>query len=154
MWTEVNDNTSIEKLMEDFGGFHDSCIVSVNYASGASVDENGGMSDGNSDEHTVSMVLHSQWKKPLEMFFSGVKKCCITGFRESYFCDIFGATLGFRTDLLGKTRDDKLIVWADWDDGNFDPKTHKDIFPLDNGNEVTYIIAEGLKYRFLENGSE
>lgn len=152
MWTEVNNQAAVDKLMEDFGGFHDSCIVSVSYASGASVDENGGMSDGNSDEHTVSMMLHSQWKSPVEMFFSGVKKCCITGFREMYFCDIFGATLDFRTDLLGKTRDDKLIVWADCE--NFDPKIYTERYPLDSGYEVTYIIAERLKYRFLDKEGE
>ncbi len=150
MWTEINDELAVDKLMEDFGGFHDSCIVSVNYISGANVDEKGGMSNGNAEEHTVSMILHSQWKEPLEMCFSGVKKCCITGFREQYFCDIFGATLQFRTDLLGKTRDDRLIVWADCE--NFDPKNYVEEYPLDNGYETTYIIAERLKYRYLKDG--
>lgn len=147
MWTEVTDNSAIDKLMSDYGGFHDSCIVSISFTSGAYVDENGGMSDGTSDEHTLSMVVHSQWSKPLEMRFSGVKKCCVTGFRECYFCDIFGATLMFRTNLLGKTRDDRLIVWADCE--NFDPKTYQEKYPLDNGCEISYIIAEKLKYRYV-----
>ncbi len=152
MWTEVNDQAAVNMLMDDFGGFHDSCIVSVSCMSGANVDENGGMSDGNADEHTVSMIFHSQWKKPLELLFSGVRKCCITGFREKYFCDIFGATLEFRTDLLGKTRDDRLIVWANRE--NFDPKTYTETYPLDNGYEATYIIAEKLKYRYLNKEGE
>lgn len=147
MWTEVTDDSAIDKLMSDYGGFHDSCIVSISYTSGAYVDENGCMSDGTSDEHTLSMVVHSQWSKPLEMRFSGVKKCCVTGFRECYFCDIFGATLMFRTDLLVKTRDDRLIVWADCE--NFDPKTYQEKYPLDNGCEISYIIAEKLKYRYV-----
>ena len=150
MWTEITDNSDIEKLMSDFGGFHDSCIVSISYSSGAYVDENGGMGDGSADEHTISMIVQSQWKNGVEMCFSGVRKCCITGFRESYFCDLFDAALEFRTDLLGKTRDDSLIVWASC--SNFDPKAYTERYPLDNGYETTYIIAEKLKYRFLEQG--
>lgn len=152
MWTEVTDNAVIEKLMSDYGGFHDSCIVSISYESGSFVDAKGAMGDGISDEHTVSLIVNSQWGKPLELFFSGVRRCNITGFRESYFCDIFGATLMFRTDLLGKTRDDRLIVWADCE--NFDPKTYTERYPLDNGYEATYIIAERLKYRFLDKEGE
>lgn len=148
MWTEIVDNAAIDKLMSDYGGFHDSCIISVSYTSGSFVDENRAMGDGSADEHTVSLIVHSQWGKPLDLFFSGVRRCNITGFRECYFCNIFGATLTFRTDLLGKVRDDRLIVWADCE--GFDPKTYTERYPLDNGYEVTYIIAEKLKYRFLD----
>lgn len=147
MWTEITDNADINRLMSDYGGFHDSCIVSISYESGSFVDAKGAMGDGSSDEHTVSLIVHSQWNKPLELFFSGVRRCNISGFRESYFCDIFGATLMFRTDLLGKTRDDLFIVWADCE--NFDPKTYQEKYPLDNGCEVSYIIAEKLKYRYI-----
>lgn len=150
MWTEIADKAAVNKLMSDYGCFHDSCIVSVSYTSGSYVDENGVMGDGSADEHTVTMLVHSQWRKPLELCFSGVKKCCITGFREMYFCNIFGATLDIRTDLLGKTRDDKLIVWADCE--GFDPRSYAEHYPLDNGYEVTYIIAERLKYRIFKEG--
>lgn len=145
--TVITDNDDIERLMESFAGFHDSCIVSVNYGSGAYVDKNGCMGCGNNDEHTLCMILHSQWSKPLELYFSGVRKCVITGFRDNYFCDIYGATLKFRTDLLGKTRDDNLIIWADCE--NFDPFTYKEHYPLNNGYEVSYVIADKLEYRFL-----
>lgn len=148
-WTEITNQAAIDKLMTDFGGFHDSCIVSVSYSSGNYVDKDGGMGCGDSEEHTISMILHSQWKNRIELCFSGVKRCGITGFREMYFCDIFDATLEFRTDLRGQTRDEKLIVWADCE--NFNPLTYTDRYPLDNGCEVTYVIAEKLKYRFLES---
>lgn len=147
-WTEITDQAAIDKLMTDFGGFHDSCIVSIDYQSGNYVNKDGAMGCGDSDEHTISMILHSQWKKRIELCFSGVKRCGITGFRDTYFCDIYDATLEFRTDLRGKTRDEKLIVWADCE--NFNPLTYIDRYPLDNGCEVTYVIAEKLKYRFLE----
>ena len=147
-WTEIKDEASIKELMTSFMGFHDSCIVSISYGSGAYVDKNKAMGCGDKDEHSLTMILHSQWADPLELCFSGVRKCVITGFREDYFCDIFGASLQFRTDLLGKTRDDRLIVWADYD--NFDPLIHSERYPLNNLHEVTYIIAEKLKYRFLD----
>ena len=147
-WTEIKDESSIKELMTAFMGFHDSCIVSISYNSGAYVDKNKGMGCGDKDEHSLTMILHSQWADPLELCFSGVRKCVITGFREDYFCDIFGASLQFRTDLLGKTRDDRLIVWADYD--NFNPLIHSERYPLNNLHEVTYIIAEKLKYRFLD----
>ena len=147
-WTEISDENSIRELMTAFMGFHDSCIVSISYNSGAYVNEEKAMGCGDKDEHSLTMTLCSQWANPLELYFSGVRKCVIKGFSEYYFCDIFGDSLQFRTDLLGKTRDDRLIVCADYE--NFDPLLHREEYPLDNGHEVTYIIAEKLKYRFLD----
>lgn len=146
-WTEVRDNSGIDKLMEEFYGFHDSCIISINYLSGNLVDDKRAMGCGDENEHTLIMRVDSQFGKRLEMCFEGVRKCCLTGFREDYFCDIYDATLGFRTDLLGKTRDDRLIVWASC--AGFDPKVYQEQYPLNNWYEITYIIANKLKYRFL-----
>lgn len=147
-WVEITDDNDIDALMEKYACFHDSCIISISYQSGNYVDERGAMGCGDLDGHTLSMIVKSQWCKPLELCFSGVRKCNITGFRENYFCDIFDATLEFRTDLLGKTRDDRLIVWAAR--GGFNPLTYTEEYPLNNGYETTYIIAEKLCYRFLE----
>lgn len=148
MWTEITNEAAIEKLMEDYGGFHDSCIVSISYESGSCVDEKDTMHMMGANEHTISIIVHSQWFKPIELFFSGARKCCITGYQDSYSCELYGATLAFRTNLLGKTRDDRLIVWANCE--NFDPTAYTERYPLDNGYETTFIIAEKLKYRFLE----
>ncbi len=38
-WVPIRTTNDIAELMEDYGGFHDSCIVSANYVSGAHVDE-------------------------------------------------------------------------------------------------------------------
>lgn len=149
-WTEVKDESAIKELMSEYGGFHDTCIVSINYNSGNYVNKDRAMGCGDSDEHTISMILHSQWSKPIELLFSGVRRCNIVGFRERYSNELFDATLAFRTDLLGKSRDDRLIVWASCE--NFDPKTYTERYPLDNGYEATYIIADKMKYRFLEEG--
>lgn len=149
-WIEIRDEVGIDKLMEDFYGFHDSCIVSINYISGNFVDENRAMGCGDENCYTLVMRVDSQFGKRLEMRFDGVRKCCLTGFREDFFCDIFDATLEFRTDLLGKTRDDRLIVWANV--AGFDPRVYQERYPLNNSYETAYIIANTLEYRFLEEG--
>lgn len=151
-WTEIGNDSDIETLMNAFYGFHDSCVISMNYISGNFVNEKLAMGCGGSEAHTLLMRVDSQFGKRLELLFTGVRKCCLTGFRENYFCNLYEATLVFRTDLLGKTRDDRLIVWADCD--AFDPLTYEEEYPLNNGYETTYIIAEKLRYRFLANESE
>lgn len=151
MWIEVKDDAAIEKLMSNFHGFHDSVIVSISYNSGSYVDENEVMYQMiSADEHTLLMTLHSQWSKPIELLFSGVRCCNIVGFQENYFNDLFDATLEFRTDLLGETRDDALIVWADYK--GFDIKQHTERYPFNDGYKETYIIANKLKYRILGKG--
>lgn len=148
MWTEVKDDAAIEKLMSDFHGFEDSVIVSISYNSGSYVDEDEIMYHMiSADEHTLLMTLHSQWSKPIELLFSGVRRCNIVGFQDGYFDELLDATLEFRTDLLGETRGNALIVWADYK--GFDIKQHTERYPLNNGYKETYIIANKLKYRIL-----
>ena len=146
MWNEIKNEIDIENLMKEYSGFHDSCIVSINYRSGAFVDENGAMAKGELLDHSIEMILHSQCNKPIELRFTGVRKCNIVGFEDNYFCDIFGAYLNFHSDLLGRTRDDKLIVWADC--YGLNPTEYTEETPIStNGNYSTYVIAEKLFWR-------
>ena len=146
MWNEIKNEIDIENLMKEYSCFHDSCIVSINYHSGAFVDEKGAMTNGELLDHSIEMILHSQCNKPIELRFTGVRKCNIVGFEDNYFCDIFGAYLNFHSDLLGRTRDNKLIVWADCD--SFNPIKYTEETPIStNGNYSTYVIAEKLFWR-------
>ena len=148
MWNEIKNELDIETLMNEYGGFHDSCIVSINYHSGAFVDDKGTMAFGGLLEHCIEMILHSQWKNPIELRFTGVRKCNIVGWEDNYFCDIFGASLNFHSDLLGKTRDDRLIVWADSD--GFNPANYTEENPIStDGKHSTYVIAEKLFWRIM-----
>lgn len=148
MWNEIKNENDIEELMTEYSGFHDSCIVSVNYLSGAVVDENNFMQFGGIYDRTVNMILNSQWNKPIELLFTGVRKCSIVGWEDNYFCDIFGAYLDFHTELLGSTRDDRLIVWAD--DGGFAPSEYTEEKLLSpNRMNCTYVIAEKLFWRLV-----
>ena len=149
MWNEIKNEEDIQSLLEEYYDFHDSCIVSINYSSGAFVDENNAMGNGELYEHTVLMAFNSQWKKPIELLFKGVRKCNIVGWQDYYFCDIMGAYLGFNDKLLGKTRDDRLIVWSDY--SGFDPLiyTEHDLISQ-SGHNCTYVIAEKLFWRYKQ----
>ncbi len=148
MWNEIKNEIDIENLMNEYSGFHDSCIVSINYHSGSFVDDKGAMANGRLLEHSVEMILHSQCNKPIELRFTGVRKCNIVGWEDNYFCDIFGAYLSFHSDLLGKTRDDKLIVWANW--GGFNPTNYTEEKTIStNAQHCTYVIAEKLLWRIM-----
>ena len=148
MWNEIKNEIDIENLMKEYSGFHDSCIVSINYCSGACVDDKGAMANGGLLEHSIEMILHSQCNKPIKLRFIGVRKCNIVGWEDNYFCDIFGAYLNFHSDLLGGFRDDKLIVWADWD--VFNPTKYTEETPIStSGNHSTYVIAEKLFWRIM-----
>ena len=46
MWNEVKNEIDIENLMKEYSSFHDSCIVSINYHSGAFVDDESAMVNG------------------------------------------------------------------------------------------------------------
>lgn len=99
-------------------------------------------------EHSIEMILHSQWNKPIELRFTGVRKCNIVGWQDNYFCEILGVYMSFHTDLLGKTCDDKLIVWADWDCFNPINYTEEKLISP-NGKNCTYVIAEKLFWRIM-----
>lgn len=148
MWTEINDTNDIEHLMEEYGGFHDSCIVSMNYTSGMFVDEKNAMHGSCLIGKKLSLILNSQWGKPIELLFEGVWKFSVVGWNENCFDDIFDAHLGFHTDLLGRTRDDRLIVWAD--ESDFSPKDYMEEQVISrSGRNLTYVIAEKLKWRYI-----
>lgn len=145
--TEITSNEDIELFMDTVCGFHDSCIVSVNYRSGTYVDRKNAMVGSSAGEHTLSIVFNSQWCAPFRLMFEGVRKFSVIGWQENFFCDIFGAYLGFNNSLLGKTRDDRLIIWAD--DGGFDPSSYSEdrLIPHPN-NGCSYVVADRLFYEY------
>lgn len=146
-WTAIKTQADIEKLMQCYGGFHDSCLVGLEYRTGAFVDSGRVMCFGLPEHYMLHMCFHSQWEaRPLELCFSGVRRFCAAGWQERYGCDIFECSLQIHTDLL-PGRDDPLIVWAD--NGGFSPKALLDRRILDEPM-TTYVIASSLKWRFTK----
>lgn len=145
-WYEVKNKKDINYLLQKYCGFHDSCLVSLNYNSGALVDSDGNMRFGISEERELHMFFKSQCtKKVLELNFTHVKNFHVAGWQEYYACDIFSCYLDIRNDLISG-KDDNFIIWAD--DEAFNPK-EIDERPILNEPMITYVIAGNLKWRFI-----
>lgn len=145
-WKEITSQDDIDALFSLYGGFHDSCIVSVRYQSGAFVDVEGTMHFGDLSERELVVTFHSQmrWPEVLEMCFVGLRQLHLTGWQDNYLCDIFDAHLSFHEGIL-PGEPSKVIIWADYDGfdiNEIDNTVHE---PSD-----TYIIANGLKWRILK----
>lgn len=147
-WYSINKKEDIDYLMQEFGGFHDACLVGSTWSSGVYVDEQGSMCFGSAEDRRLHVVFHSQWMKDkaLELCFSGVRRHCLGGWQERYGYEMFDCYLKIHTDLqVG--RDDSLIVWADGK--GFSPLNILDRSLLAEPM-WSYIIADKLQWRFIE----
>lgn len=143
-WQKIASQNDIDELLSFYVGFHDSCIVSANYQSGAFVDEKGAMGNGDADQHELLVVFHSQWKPQIELCFTGLRQLHLAGWQENYFCDIFGAHLSFYDSLLPGTPS-RVIVWSD--NESFDVQNLA--FAIREPSD-TYIVANALKWRVID----
>lgn len=144
-WKEILSQNDIDELLDTYGDFHDSCIVSMNYQSGAFVDGKGAMHFGNPVEHNLSVVFHSQWApKAIELYFTGLRQLHLAGWQDHYVGNLSDAYLSFHDGLLpGEPQ--KLILWADY--GDFD------IGQIDNAIHEpsgTYVVSNSLKWRVID----
>lgn len=144
-WTEIEADEDIEEFLEKFV-FHDVFIESVVYESGTrALDEN---TMGFEATHNMIITFTSCWCGRIEVFFRTVRKFSLQGFNENIFGnEINDYYLKFHTDLWGKTRDSRVIVWAD--SSCFDPKFYHAEINL-NDKSYTYVIADGLKWRYVK----
>lgn len=145
-WTLVKTQEDIEKLLECYFGFHDSCLVGLDYKTGAFVDGSC-MYFGSPEQRELHMIFHSQWEeRPLELYFTGVRGYFISGYQDLYSCEIFDCYLKIHIDLI-PGKDEPLFVWAD--NSSFSPEN------MPQGRLLhepmpTYVVASSLKWRFLE----
>ena len=146
-WHQVQVQPDIDQLLEMYGGFHDSCIVSLHYVSGTYVDGDNAMVFGSDDDFALNIVFQRQWEpKGLELCFSGVRRFHVTALQDNYFDDIYEAYLAFHDGILpAKYRAaDRVIVWAD--DACFCVNELSEA-PVEP--DVSYVIATGLKWRLV-----
>jgi hypothetical protein len=144
-WKTVDTQEDIEELMATYGDFHDACIVSVSYHSGAFVDDEGAMHFGDAADYEARVVFHCQWEpKVIELCFTGLRQFHLVGQQEHYICVILEAYLAFHEGILPGTPE-RVIVWSDYswfDVEKIDNSIHE---PAD-----TYIVANALKWRIIE----
>lgn len=146
-WHQVQIQSDIDQLLETYGGFHDSCIVSLHYVSGTYVDDDNAMVFGSDDDFVLNIVFQRQWEpKGLELCFSGVRRFHVTALQDNYFDDIYEAYLAFHDGILpAKYRAaDRVIVWAD--DAGF---CVNELSEAPTESDVSYVIATGLKWRLV-----
>lgn len=143
-WNEVSTQKDADALLRAYGHFHDSCIASVTYQSGASVDSQGAMSFGAPLSYQATVVFQRQWQPAaIELRFSGLRQLHIGGWQQLYTCEIAEASLRF----VKMAPEDKapVIVWADSDGFCLEGSSPAAEEPLES-----YIVAQALKWRFLK----
>ena len=147
-WKKIETDADIKELLKTYYGFHDSCIVSAQYASGTRVEVDGSMWFGGS--HRLLILFHSQWEpRYLELLFEDVRRFRLIGLQDNYLNEVFEAFIKFYDGILpyGHFAPSRVIVWSD---NEFVPKSYNDGLqePAD-----TYVIAGSLKWR-LADGPE
>lgn len=130
-WNTIETQDDIDFLLKTFNGFHDSCIVSMQYKSGAYVDKSDFSMNPINIERTLSIIFHSQFKNCLaiEIVFDKLIKLNLEPNDENYDCIILGATI---------QKENGKFFWADSPDC---------IYSSPKG---TWIICENLMWRKCE----
>lgn len=146
-WIEVNAQTDIDKLMNTYGDFHDSCITNLHFTSGSSVTPDKTMHFGGAIDRQLCVTFQRQWDPiTIELWFSGLRRLHLVGWQDNYLNDISSAYLAFHENLLpGEPR--RLIVWADTD--WFSIEKVSDSTALAEPTD-SYIVANQLKWRIVE----
>jgi len=107
MWTEIKEQPDIDKLLELYGHFHDSCLRDIYITTREFIDEKLAMHFDN--KLTASLLFQRQFGPTtvLELKFEDVEQFNFRPFDESTNAVIYDAT------LLTK---DGLFYWADYAD--------------------------------------
>ena len=141
----INNQADIDTLLKEYFNFHDACVCSINYMSGAAVDEDGSMG-GTQENCSLTVRFESQMpayhkqpeKKSLELKFTGLRRLNLIGYEEDYFSGISSCYLSFYKDF---------IVWSDSD--CFDPENFCGTPLFSAGSMATFIVADRLEWRFV-----
>ena len=89
-WLELKTQEAIEDFMNDFCGFHDSCITNVVYSTGMVVEEDKSMGI-ESEKNNAKIIFQSQIADAIEIHFQEIQILNINT-NINRFEDIFGAT--------------------------------------------------------------
>lgn len=130
-WNTIETQEDINCLMKTFNYFHDSCIVSMQYKSGAYVDKSNFSMNPINTDRTLSIIFHSQFKDcfAIEVIFDKLVKLNLEPSNENYDCIISGISI---------QKEGNEFFWADNPDC-----TRK----VSNG---TWVICEKLMWRKYE----
>ena len=113
IWHDLQNQNDLDKLMELFGGFHDSCIKELFMWTDHYVKEDLSMSLSAHRDHKVRVLIQRQNRNPtaIELMFEEVTRIFIVPSPENFDSIIFGASFIHKNDMF---------YWAD--DSNWDPE--------------------------------
>lgn len=137
-WTIVETQADIDALDREVCGFHDSCIVGMEYKSGSFVNRDGSMTmTWRPEDYCLLLSLESQLSGGVvELLFSGLRRFHLAGLLRNRDCSIQSGYLAFHEGMIpGDPR--RLIVWAD--------RSHQGRFhltPVINGSHVKPYPAD------------
>jgi len=105
MWNEVNDQRSLDYLLDKIDWFHDSCVKEMLYTSGAFVQHNLAMYPIN-NKRNLKVVLQSQSRpvSMIELEFVKLNYLRLMPIPEEYTCEILDATIILK---------DNCVIWCD-----------------------------------------
>ncbi len=130
---EIHCHSDIERLLNGFSYFHDSCIKEIVYISGGYIEETGEMNPFDSIKSLIIIFQSQNSKyKNIEMKFDGVVQMNLVPRPDDYDNIIHNASL---------IRHDGLYYWAEWE--NFRPNDSKN-------NIGTWIASKKISWRVLE----
>ena len=145
-WKIVETQADIDALDQEVCGFHDSCIVGMEYKSGSFVNRDGSMAmTWQPEDYCLLLSLESQFSDGVvELLFSGLRRVHLAGLLRNRVCSIQSDYLAFHEGVIPGDPQ-RLIVWADSD--WFDPTKMGEYASATDGDTMTYIVAEDLKWR-------
>ena len=114
MWTEIKSKVDIERLLDVYGNFHDSCLRDVYISTREFVDEKLAMHFDN--KLTASLLFQRQFgpNAVIELKFEDIERFNFLPFNETENAVIYDATLKIENELF---------YWADfagWEIGDND----------------------------------
>lgn len=130
-WKSINTQKDIDRLMNDFGGFHDACLKELYMWTDHYVDSNLSMGVSDKLDHRIRVLFQRQWENPsaIEVLFEEVIKLSITPSPENYDSIIYEGTLIYK---------DEVFYWAD--DSNWSPEEKRNY-------ELNWIAARKVSWR-------
>ena len=137
IWNEIVTEEDISNLNNLYGYFEDSVIVSMNYISGNSInDEFVGDFHGNNDLRIMFQRLDSN-PFSIELWFAHTKQIKFLFVNPSDKCqmDIMKAKV---------CRNNNSIFWTMWDEFNPYNEEHQKL------NDVVFVESECLKWRVIK----
>lgn len=101
MWIELSNEKAVDEFLNSIARFHDSCLSSFSYISGAYVDSNYSMYPLN-DRRVLRMLFQRQFPEmtSFELEFYKLKHFCFVPTDDKYSCEIEYAELYIKDGLV------------------------------------------------------